>query len=340
MNERYYLWGAGGVGKRALKYILPLGILEGIIDSNPDKWGQVINGLKVYDYEKVKPKLKNCGVIIAYFGSKETEELLKGDGINYWKLSDFITMWYREKRHQNAIGFLDFPITTRCTLNCRDCMQYLPYRQKEDVPIEILKRDLKVLFEQVSFVGEISIIGGEPFLYKYLGLLLEHIGENCSKNTGSLVITTNGMVVPDTRILEWCRRLEVFVSVSDYSDTLPQTEDKVILLENAAKKAGVKIERKCWNWVDPGKFSDFVNYADCGQAHMQLSGGKLWRCTLVAAAFDAGFCRETNGFDCYDLLLESNDIKRFLNHNTPQRTLQCERCLYKKGIAIPAAVQT
>jgi organic radical activating enzyme len=341
MSNRYYLWGAGSIGKRALEYLAPLGILEGIIDNDPNKHGQVICGLEVTSYDSVKPSLNKSGVIIAHFVPKETEEILNRDKILNWRLSEFITEWYWTERQQYAIGFLDFPITTRCTLNCRDCMQYIPYRPKHDIPIETLKQELDALFRNVSFVGEISIIGGEPFLHKQLPDLLEYIRENYRGHIGSLVITTNSTVTPELRVLELCRKIGIFISVSDYSKTLPQLEDKITKFESVAQEAEVIIERKRWSWSNPGKFDVASDLEDCTQMHMQLADGKLWHCTLMAAGYMADFCPADNLLDYYELLHEnSNTMRNFLNNsNMMERTAQCLKCLYPQGIEIPSAVQ-
>jgi len=342
MTDYCYLWGAGNVGKRALEYLVPLGILKGIIDNDPKKHGQIMHGLMVTDYDTVKPRLKESGVIIAHFDPIETERMLSKDSISHWRVSDFISRWYWHNKQKSAIGFLDFPITTRCTLKCKDCMQYIPFRENLDVPLETLKQELLDLFCQISFVGEISIIGGEPFLHKQLNELLEHIKENYKNRLGSIVITTNGTITPDIRTMELCRETGVYISISDYSKTLPQLSYKIIELEDAAREVGLQIERKRWNWLDTGRFDSEVGVSDCQQTHMQLADRKLWRCTLMAAGNLTNLCTACSEYDYYDL--SKNNIKSiqgFLNTKDilTGRTTQCCKCLYPKGNIISCAVQ-
>ena len=348
MHKRYYLWGLGGVGKRAVGYLAPLGILDGIIDSDITKAGQTINGLTIYDYDTAKPFLKDAGVIIAHFRFEETEAVLERDGIEFYRLGDFITAWYWNSRRENAIGFLDFIITTRCTLNCKDCMQYIPYRPHEDIPLTRLKNDLQKLFSRVSFVGEISIIGGEPFMYENFTELLDYIVQNFSKRVGSVVITTNGTITPDAKLLELCKQTGIRISISDYTNVIPQLEGQISQLESAAALANVKTERKRWSWSKPGRFDaeDYVKSnekdntsATCGQTHMQLHNGRLWRCTLMAAGNAAGFCDVHSLHDYYDLSHECNEtMHRFTSEHSP-RTSQCKRCWFPHKIAVPVAIQ-
>lgn len=334
----YYIWGAGNIGNRAMEHLVPLGILGGIIDNDINKHDQIIKGLKVSDYDSVKPYLKESGVVIAHFSPKETELILDNDNIKHWRLSEFITKWYWKDKQQFAIGFLDFPITTRCTLNCKNCMQYIPYREKYDLPIDRLKNDLMLLFDKISFIGEVSIIGGEPFLHKQLYELLDYIQLNYRKQIGSLVITTNGTVVPNSRILNKCCELKTFISVSDYSDSLPKLNNKIRELENAARNNGIEIEKKRWKWSDPGKFDFSVGFNECTMTHMQLSDGKLWQCTLMAAGNYAGLF-EACIDDYYNLYQADNELFEFLNKGLSNRTSQCLNCLYPKQIAITAATQ-
>ena len=341
--HKYFLWGAGNVGRRAVGYLKPLGILDGIIDSDETKWGQCIDGLEIYSYEMVKPALvaQGAGVIIGYFGSGETERVLAGDGVVYYKLADFIPQWFWKARRQHAVGFLDFPITTRCTLNCKECMQYIPEREGRDVSLVDLKQSLDVLFHCVSFVGEMSIIGGEPFLHKDIAGLMAYIQENYRGKIGSLVITTNGMVLPDAEVLDVCREVGVYISISDYSETLPHIGDSVVQLKKLTKNAGIQSEQKRWKWVSPGRFDADGGFFECSQRHMQLLDKKLWCCSLMAAAAAAGICEAQAGDDYYDLSLKCNKsfAQFLLNEDKMQRTSQCNYCLYPRAVAIPAAVQ-
>ena len=339
MNRNFYLWGVGGIGKRAIEYLAPLGILEGLIDSDKSKHGQLICGIEVKGYESVRPFLVEASVIIAHFASNETETILNKDNIKYWRLSEFITMWYWEEKKQNAIGFLDFPITTRCSLNCRDCMQFIPYQAKHDVSLVTLEKELELLFKKVSFVGEISIIGGEPFLHKHLLELLEHIEKNYVDRIGSLVITTNGTIIPDQYMLECCRAHGVFISISDYSETIPWIDKSISTLELNARKSNVRVERKRWDWKDPGRFGSISALTACSQTHMQLADMKIWYCTLMAAGYSAGFCTADNLRDYYDLLNDTPKKHGILNCGSINRTSQCKNCLYPHNVKIRSAIQ-
>ena len=337
-----------------MEYLLPLGILDGIIDNDITKIGQEIYGLRVYDYPSAKPLLKEAGVIIAHLSYEESEMVLERDNISFYRLGDFITAWFREKHRQNAIGFLDFIITTKCTLNCKDCMQYIPWRTQNNISAAVLTGDLKALFSQVSFVGEMSIIGGEPFMHTKLEELLKYIGSDFRQKIGSIVITTNGTITPKPSLLEQCRKAGAGISISDYTGTVPPVvyEEQVAELEAAAKKAGVNARRKGWSWLKPGRFDaeEGSEFIACGQSHMQLYRGRLWRCTLMAGGYAAGFCKAREVHDYYKLHRGNSELmRRFLCHRELLRehigdamatqTSQCGACWFPKKISVPSAVQ-
>lgn len=337
-QNRFYLWGAGGVGKRAAAYLATLADFVGVIDNDVSKHGETLCGLPICSYESAKPYLSNSIVVIAHFSPRSTEEVLRRDGFYSMRLSEFIAHLFWERNSQNALGFLDFPITMRCTLNCRDCMQRVPLRKNKDVPVETLIDDLGALFRSVSFVGEISIIGGEPFVHSDFLQLLTHIVNNYREQIGSLVITTNGTVIPPKDVLDLCRDNGIFISISDYGKTLPSIIPKLEKLEETARASGVSNERKRWSWSDPGCFDSECGINECTLEHMQLYGGRLWRCTFMAAGTYAGLCTAVESKDYYDLYTGNRkELHNFLSAG--KLTTQCHKCRYPLEIGIESAVQ-
>ncbi|MDL2217840.1 radical SAM protein [Christensenellaceae bacterium OttesenSCG-928-M15] len=227
----------------------------------------------------------------------------------------------------------------RCTLNCRDCMQRVPLRKSKDVPLQVLFDDLEALFQNISFVGEMSIIGGEPLIHRDFEKFLLHLASNYHEKIGSLVITTNGTITPTKDTLELCRNAGIFISISDYGKTLPQIVPGIEALEQSARDFGVQNERKRWSWSDPGRFDEECGVHECELVHMQLYGGRLWRCTLMAAGVLAGLCDAAQNTDYYELLRgEKEALHEFLY--AKKTTSQCHVCRYPLEVGIESAVQT
>lgn len=91
-------------------------------------------------------------------------------------------------------------ISVKCSLRCKDCvnlMQY--YNEPYDLGIEELMSEMNEFFDLVDELMEISIVGGEPFLYEDLDKLIQYLISN--EKINSIRFTTNGTVVPKESVL-------------------------------------------------------------------------------------------------------------------------------------------
>jgi len=218
-------------------------------------------------------------------------------------------------------------------------MQYIPYRtSKSDVPIGDIKKRLDGLYNTIDYILETSIIGGEPFLHPDLSELLYSIDREKIK---SIVITTNGMIIPKDNVMKACVETDVFISISDYSNTLPHISDKTDAFERIVKNAGIRCERKNQVWVAPGKFScNSDKVSDCLRTHFQLTADKLWYCSLQCGADLSGICSSEENQDYIKLnMIDSNrkvDVQKFISKHT---TSVCNKCENAIGQIVPVAEQ-
>ena len=71
---------------------------------------------------------------------------------------------------------LELDVTSKCSMKCKYCsnmMQY--YNNPSDIDKNTVINDLKRVLELVEWIDEVLIIGGEPFMYKNLGYVLNEI---------------------------------------------------------------------------------------------------------------------------------------------------------------------
>lgn len=125
--------------------------------------------------------------------------------------------WYTVCLGRVRIGFLVVSVGQACNFKCRDCGNFAPISPSEFKRYKIndIKKDLTKLFENVEYIEQIQIQGGEPLLYSDLGELLNFLHENKPK-VHEIVIATNGSLMPDDKLLECFKRNDVCVRVSDY----------------------------------------------------------------------------------------------------------------------------
>ena len=56
---------------------------------------------------------------------------------------------------------IDVIVTTFCSLNCKNCSEWIPYlKEKKTFSLESLKQNIDALFRNVDFVQRINVIGG------------------------------------------------------------------------------------------------------------------------------------------------------------------------------------
>lgn len=178
-------------------------------------------------------------------------------------------------------------------------MQY--YNEPYDLGIEELMSEMNEFFDLVDELMEISIVGGEPFLYEDLDKLIQYLISN--EKINSIRFTTNGTVVPKESVLNLMSHKKIFVQVSDYGN--------VRLLANFVStldKYNICSEVVCdEKWIDCGNVIKRKRaeqelrqmYLSCGSAKMckTLFKGKIFDCPRAAHLHDLGYADDIEYLD-------------------------------------------
>lgn len=211
-------------------------------------------------------------------------------GVNYcfekilWEILKF-------KKGRIMIPFLDFSVTTFCTLNCRDCTQWIPYLEKRMTSAEEIIGELDALFDKIDAIMFLSPLGGEPFIHPEFARILDYLIQKQKDGKIKYIrIVTNGTVVPSPEVIELLRSKDVFVLISNYTDILnsEQLDNRNSLIE-LLDLAGAKyyLVDKEFQWTDMGqpqyrnKTSLEVNetYRTCFiRDCVGWYGGKIYKC--------------------------------------------------------------
>lgn len=110
-----------------------------------------------------------------------------------------------------------FMLTTRCTLNCKNCLALTPYftgDKNYDVDADTILNDMKTFLDSVDYITRVAFLGGEPFLYKDMDVLLEYLIGN--DKVESIFIPSNGTVVPEDKVIKQLRNEKVHIGLSYY----------------------------------------------------------------------------------------------------------------------------
>lgn len=300
------VFGFGRQGKKMYATLNRDFNIVAIVDNSSQKQGAKVDDTTILSFEEAKDLLHHYKIIVTtsqyYF--QDIREQLNGIGlieyVDYVMYQQFVTEWYYKFKNKINVLKTDISLTTLCTLNCENCMQFLPYwikgRRKEN-DLEEIKDNLRIYFESVDYVLDFDIVGGEPFLFSKLDDFIEFIGENYRERIGYIGFITNGMIVPRDKTLELMKKYSVDVSISDYSNNI---DYKHKIHEIVRKLEQYQIEYM-WNknidWFDFGFPKDKYHYeGEEAICHMQccnsiehvLDDKKLYYCGLEWSAQKGG----------------------------------------------------
>ncbi len=220
----------------------------------------------------------------------------------------------RESNNDLVLNRVQFVVSERCSLKCRDCthlMQY--YRSPKDIILEEYREAFDLLLDTVSTIAEIRILGGEPFMNKDMYKVIDWYHDR--ENIQSISVYTNGTIIPNETILKSLQKKKVKVHISNYGIN----REKVGALVDVLKRYNIVFfERKYDAWQDAGNL-DFRGYSidymkqifsHCFERNcLTFLKGQLHRCPRSAHAMNIG-AMEIEKKDFVDLLHWKEDKRK------------------------------
>lgn len=266
----------------------------------------------------------NCKMAFESVGMKENDRFFQGE---------VFQMIYDVYMHDSIkIDRIEIFMTSYCTLKCEKCISYIPYfKHQVVVPLDKLKQDIDLLFSKVDFVFKLKLLGGEGFLYPDLVTYVDYIFDNYHNQIGSIRIGTNGTIEPSEEIIRMCKRDEIIVDISDYSEAVPELSKLESIREKLLSNGVmVDIKRTGEQWLDmgfpnnkPEKKNEKMlreHFEKCAMFCRQFADGKLFYCCSNCAAVKAGLYR-----------LDENDYFDFTEDFSRKELLEYELGFSKLG---------
>ena len=232
--------------------------------------------------------------------------------------------------------FLFFPqveiaLTTRCTLRCKDCSNLMQYYEKpKDCSFEINMTSVSNFLDAVDYVDRFILLGGEPFLYKELPIILEKI--LASDKVRRVWIYSNGTLLPhDMKLLELMCNEKVQLYISNYGQLSTKLNEIKILCNE--KGIALKIADENSEWISAGDISKRgrsrkeleLQFKNCGLSCYNMLNGRLCYCARSSSAVELGIVKNEI---CVDLLKQdglNNRLYTFL-HKNHQYLETCDYC--------------
>ena len=188
------MWGLHGfktidVSKYLKNELYSLCLLNGKIDID-----KLVNRLKELNFE--------------YFSNELYSLCLLIEKLNYFVFDKI------------SIPQIEFTLTTKCTLKCKNCTNYIPKikgNEHSQISIEEFKLYLKNLSKSVHKIYNLLLLGGEPLTIKNLEEYVDEAAKN--KKVENVWIVTNGTLLISNNLLKIIKKhnKKVTIWISNYS---------------------------------------------------------------------------------------------------------------------------
>lgn len=310
------IWGSGFLGRDLLHKCIDKGIRPvAFVDNNKKLQGTYIEGIPVLSFPalfslqnlsqaRLLVTVRDVNSILEQIGkSLPCENILFLDDL--YNLDEIPNTWSFLERHKLEAGWyyhasrhtdrillrtVDFVITERCSLRCRECsnlMQY--YQHPQNYALETLKKDFQRLLWAVDEIYEVRLIGGEPFMHPQMQEFLTFL--NGERQVHRVCIYTNGTILPADDVLRTIvQGGKTWLSVSDYGDLSRNLKELLAKLDSY----GIGYEHKPVDyWTRCASFERHrrseqenrrVFYECCAKDLLTFQGGRLYPCPFSANA--------------------------------------------------------
>ena len=211
----------------------------------------------------------------------------------YLNKESYINIVHRQEIDGIVFGRVQYVVTERCSLRCRDCthlMQY--YMHPENVEVLEYKEAFSRFLDTVETISEIRILGGEPFMNPNWHDVIDICAD--SNKIHSVSVFTNGTIVPNEEGIRKCSLYNVRMHISDYG----VDNSKIGQLIKLCNNYGVKYHlRKYDSWQDAGDLNDRKSSEDdlksrfnkCFERNSySFYKGKLFHCARAAHGMNLG----------------------------------------------------
>lgn len=227
----------------------------------------------------------------------------EGKFLNPTKKNEILKQYIEEEKkdffENNKLNIpqLEFCITTKCTLKCKDCCALIPKLDKikhSEMSFEMFKLQLDKILDAVDSIRHFVILGGEPLVNFELPRMLEYAA-NQEKIFFTQLIT-NGTMLPNRNLLEIIGKYKnrIYVYMSNYAEN---PELKSILkqekIKELLKEHNIKLQKpENWAWLEEKGLSDIVfdgsvtkqKFFNCYRTKCnQVMNGKLDICSKASA---------------------------------------------------------
>lgn len=304
-QEKFYVFGAGDIGRGLYVTLLHFQMFAGFIDNDVKKQENGFYGQQVHSYQWFLDNERDKTLIIAAneINEQEISRQLREDNCKFYLSGIFLNrvlpIYFLRKRDILFMNLAQICVTERCTLRCADCAHgcWAVDRNAKDIELEEVYASADLFFSKIDYIHEFVLIGGEPLLYGCLKEAVEYIGERYRNKMGTFSITSNGTITPDQALLDSCKKYKVLFRISNYVKAIPNLQGQYDKLEKIFLKEGInynlgKAEEVWWNYgftdtlPEESEEQLIQKFDRCMTPCRETRKGRLYFCVMARTVSD------------------------------------------------------
>lgn len=224
-------FGVGRIGRRVIPSLMEEFDIPFLIDNGCCK--ESVYGLNVLNLKQAVIYLreKNLKVVVTtvFYSYKKIKQEMESLGFienrDFCILERFAEEWNLRWRNKCVLSKIDTVITSRCTLRCKNCNLFISHAPVQcDIDLKRLKKNFDIFFENVDYVYEYTLLGGEPLLHKNIAEIISYLGDRYGKRIGRINLISNGTVIPSNDVIDILKKYHVTIHISDYTCSVDYKE--------------------------------------------------------------------------------------------------------------------
>ncbi len=151
----------------------------------------------------------------------------------------------RYKRKNIYFKYLEVPITTGCTLNCKECNNLIQFYQKPaNFDAERVIRDIRRICSVSKRIKMLRILGGEPLVHPKLARILEELDK--IEKIEQVQVVTNGTLLFNRECLSTLQHKKFSVDISNYGTYSGRYQGLVRQLQRKKIRYYTQSAKKPW----------------------------------------------------------------------------------------------
>lgn len=234
---------------------------------------------------------------------------------------------------------MDIILTTKCNRKCSGCCYlFNKYKEDEFFDPDYIINNVKKVLPAIEKYGNVSIIGGETFLYPELVKIVKYIK---TTQVTHIDIFTNGTIYPDY-IEELCKivdnRFHFVIGNYGNKDVIKKLKETFMV-----NRISHVVRPDDDNWIEHG---DFIDHKEpkvqfCNFRYLTLMKDKIYACGRFAQAVNLGLIKleDMDSEEWVDINDEQvfEKIDMMMEQSFYHFSKTCKYCLRgsKKGLLIP-----